>query len=160
VKLRPGAHLSPQNILAICNLTASAVQGLAPESVSVLDSEGNLLNRPKTPGSPEGTGPDDAALEYRQKLEHAVLAKINSTLEPLLGADKYRAAVSIDCDLTSGEQSEETFDPTKSVMVSSQRTEDSSGGGSSAGIPGTASNLPRPTSRPVAGTSGVSRKTE
>ncbi|MGH9663577.1 MAG: flagellar basal-body MS-ring/collar protein FliF [Bryobacteraceae bacterium] len=160
VKLRPGARLSAQNILAICNLAASAVQGLAPESVSVLDSEGNLLNRPRSPSSPDGSGPDDAALEYRQKLEHAVLAKINSTLEPLLGADKYRAAVSIDCDLSSGEQSEETFDPTKSVMVSSQRTEDSNGGGTSAGIPGTTSNLPRPTSRPVAGSSGTSRKTE
>lgn len=160
VKLRPGARLSPQNVLAICNLAASAVQGLAPESVSVLDSEGNLLNRPRQPGSPDGTGPDDAALEYKQKLEHAVLAKINSTLDPLLGADKYRAAVSIDCDLTSGEQSEETFDPTKSVMVSSQRTEDASNGGISSGIPGTASNLPRPTSRPVAGGTGTTRKTE
>jgi flagellar M-ring protein FliF len=45
--------------------------------------------------------------------------------------------------MTSGEQSEETFDPSKSVMTSSQKTEDQSGttriGG---GIPGTASNLP------------------
>lgn len=160
VKLRPGTHLSEQNILAICNLAASAVEGLNPESVSVLDSQGNLLNRPHKSPSAAGSEPDDATLEYRQKLEHDVLGKINSTLEPLLGADKFRAAVSIDCDFSSGEQSEETFDPTKSVMVTSQRTEDSTGTATSAGIPGTPSNLPRPTARPANGAGGASRKTE
>ena len=52
------------------------------------------------------------------------MAKIDATLEPLLGADRFRAGASVECDLTSGEQQEETFDPTHSVMVSSQKTED------------------------------------
>ena len=47
VKLRPGAQISPQNVLAITNLVASAVEGLAPEAVSVVDMNGNLLNRPR-----------------------------------------------------------------------------------------------------------------
>src|SRR6267154_941258 len=34
VKLRPGMLLSAQNVLAICQLTASAVEGLQPEAVS------------------------------------------------------------------------------------------------------------------------------
>jgi flagellar M-ring protein FliF len=45
-------------------------------------------------------------------------------------------------------------------MVSSQRTEDASGGATSTGVPGTASNLPRPTSRPGSGASQTSRVTE
>jgi flagellar M-ring protein FliF len=45
--------------------------------------------------------------------------------------------------MTSGEQSEETFDPAKSVMLSSQKTEDSSGTSRvSSAAPGTAANLP------------------
>ena len=40
----------------------------------------------------------------------------------LLGADHFRVGVSADVDITSGEQSEETFDPAKSVMVTSQKT--------------------------------------
>ena len=44
-------------------------------------------------------------------------AKIAPTLEPLLGAEHFRAGVSADVDLTSGEQSEEVFDPDKSVMA-------------------------------------------
>ena len=48
--LRPGAQLSPQNVMAVCNLLASAVEGLAPEAVSVVDTRGNLLNRPRKSG--------------------------------------------------------------------------------------------------------------
>lgn len=160
VKLRNGSQLSAQNVAAICQLTASAVEGLAPEAVSVVDTRGNLLNRARKPVSDDGGEPSEATLDYRQKVEHDLLAKINSTLEPLLGADKFRASVSVDCDFTSAEQSEETFDPTKSVMVSSQKTEDISGGSAAGGVPGTASNLPKPAARPTSGSPGVTRRTE
>ncbi len=81
-------------------------------------------------------------LEYRQAIEHDLAAKINNTLEPLLGADKFRTGVSADIDMTSGEQSEETFDPAKSVMLSSQKTEDTSGVTRAMTTPpGTAANL-------------------
>lgn len=160
VKLRAGTQLSTQNVAAICQLTASAVEGLTPEAVSVVDMRGNLLNRARKAASAEGGEPSEATLDFRQKLEHDVLAKINSTLEPLLGADRFRATASVECDFTSGEQSDETYDPNKSVMVTSQKTEDISGGSSSSGVPGTASNLPKPTSRPGAGSSGVTRRTE
>jgi flagellar M-ring protein FliF len=159
LKLRPGSHLSPQNIAAVTNLVASAVEGLGPEAVSVLDMNGNLLNRPRATQSDDQ--PSEATIEYRQKLESDLLAKVNATLEPLLGADKFKAGVSVDCDFTSGEQSEESVDPNKSVMLTSQKTEEQSGGNLASGQPGTASALPRPTSRPgSSGSSGVSRRSE
>lgn len=160
VKLRPGAQLSAQNVAAICQLTASAVEGLAPEAVSVVDMRGNLLNRARKPSSPDDPEPSEAALDYKQKIEHDLLAKINNTLDPLLGADKFRATASVDCDLSSAEQNDETYDPSKSVMVSSQKTEDISGGAIASGTPGTASNLPRPTSRPSTGGNAVTRRSE
>jgi len=160
VKLRAGAQLSAQNVAAICQLTSSAVEGLAPEAVSVVDMRGNLLNRGRKNGINGDVDSSEAALDYKRQVERDLLAKINSTLEPLLGADRFRATVSADCDLTSGDQSEETFDPTKSVMVTSQKTEDISGGTNSTGVPGTASNLPKPTSRPTSGSNGVTRRTE
>lgn len=159
VKLRPGAKLSPQNVVAVQHLTASAVEGLAPEAVSVLDMAGNLLSRPALDLDGEGRH-SSAMLEFRQSLEREYLAKIRSTLDPLLGPDRYRAGVNVECDFTSGEQSEETFDPSKSVMVTSAHTEDVSGAAATAGVPGTASNLPRPAPRLPGSSSGVSRKTE
>ena len=160
VKLRNGSQLSAQNVAAICQLTASAVEGLAPEAVSVVDTRGNLLNRARKSTSDDGGEPSEASLDYRAKVEHDLLAKINSTLEPLLGADKFRATVSADCDFTTADQSEETFDPTKSVMLASQKTEDISGGSTASGVPGTASNLPKPASRPSTGSTAVTRRTE
>jgi flagellar M-ring protein FliF len=161
VKLRPGMLLSSQNVMAICQLTASAVEGLQPEAVSVVDMRGNLLNRArKGSAGTDDSEPSEANLDYRQKIERDLLTKINTTLEPLLGANRFRATASVECDFTSGEQSEETFDPTKSVMVTSQKTEDISGGSTALGVPGTASNLPRPTGRPATGSNGITRRTE
>jgi len=158
VGLKAGARLSAQNVNAITNLVSSAVEGLAPEAISVVDMQGNLLSRPHRDGPPDSTQISEAALEYRQAIEHDLVAKINGTLEPLLGADKFRTGVSADVDLTSGEQSEETYDPTKSVMLTSQKTEDSSGTtrATPPPAPGTAANLPpaataAPESKEVAG---------
>ncbi len=129
-------------MLAVCNLLASAVEGLAPEAVSVVDTRGNLLNRPRKPGG-DGLEGSEANLEYRETVEKSLLAKIQSTLEPLLGADRFRASVSAECDFSSGDQSEESFDPARSVMVSSQKSEDVAPLASLVGgVPGTASNPP------------------
>ena len=160
VRLHPGAQLVPQNVTAIEHLVASAVEGLAPESVSVLDVQGHLLSRPRLAPSSEGTESGDRILEIRQSMERDLVAKINSTLEPLLGADKFRVGASVECDFTSGEQSDEIFDPNRSVMVSSQKSEDTSNMGNAAGVPGTASNLPRPPAKPATALAGTSRRTE
>jgi flagellar M-ring protein FliF len=160
VKLKPRARLGQQNVAAITHLVASAVEGLSPDAVSLLDMNGNLLARPKQAGPLDGPEASEAVLDFRHKVEADLLSKINSTLEPLLGANRFRAGVSVECDFTGGEQSEEIFDPARSVMASSQRTEDSSGAGTASGVPGTASTLPRPTSRPGSGSKNLSRTTE
>ncbi len=159
IKLKPGSKLAPANVLAVCHLVASAVEGLAPESVSVLDMNGNLLSRPRR-DDPEGNQPSEAVLDYKRQVEKDLLAKINSTLEPVVGPDKFRAGVSVECDFTAGEQTDETFDPARSVMTSSQKTEDITGVNLASGVPGTASSLPRPTSRPGMAGSGTTRRTE
>src|SRR5687767_4184239 len=83
VKVRPGSKLSPHNVLAINHLVASAVEGLSPDGVSVLDMNGNLLGRPKVSGVLNGPEASEAVLDYRQKVESDLLAKVNATLEPL-----------------------------------------------------------------------------
>jgi flagellar M-ring protein FliF len=161
VSLKPGSALLPRNVVAIQQLVANAVEDLDPSDVSVVDTAGVLLSHRKL--SPDEDA-SDAANSRRQTIEHDFLEKINSTLVPMLGRDKFRAGVTVDCDLTSAEQSEETFDPNKSVIVSSQKSEDvvgSGGGAAIAGIPGTATNLPRPAARPASGPSSTtSRRTE
>src|SRR5215468_6425072 len=69
VKVRPGARLAPQNVLAINHLVASAVEGLSPDEVSVLDMNGNLLGRPRPANGLDGPEASEAALDYRHKIE-------------------------------------------------------------------------------------------
>ena len=69
----------------------------------MLDMNGNLLGRPKAPGTLDGPEASEAALDYRHHVEADLLAKINSTLEPLLGGNKFRANVSVECDFSGGE---------------------------------------------------------
>jgi len=160
VRLKPGARMSPGNVAAISYLISSAVEGLAPEAISVLDMQGNVLSRPRRSSNGSPDEPSDAQLDFRHGIERDLLNKINTTLDPLVGTDKFRAGVSVDCDFSSVEQNEEILDPSRSAMVSSQKSEDISGGTGASGIPGTASNLPRPTSRPGTMLAGVSRRTE
>ena len=160
VSLRAGARLSAQNGAAITYLVASAVDRLAPEAVSVIDTRGNLLIRPRR-AAVDATGDQpEIDLEYRQKMERDLVSKIGSTLEPLLGADKFRVGASVEVDFSSADQSEETYDPTRSVMVTAQKTEDVSGVSLQAGVPGTASNLPRPPMRAPGSGGGTTRSTE
>ena len=158
VALKAGATLSPGHATAISQLVSSAVDGLAPEAISVMDMRGNLLIRPKKPG--DGSEPSDELLQYKTRLERETLSKLNSVLDPLIGSSKYRASVDIDCDLTSGEESEESYDPNRSVITSSQRSEEGSVAHDASGVPGTASNLPRPVTRPAGQGSGLARRTE
>ncbi len=160
VKLRTGRTLSPANVSAIQHLAASAVEGLEPPKVAVLDMGGRLLSKLVPVAGAEDAEQAEMLLAYRRRVENELLQKVNLTLDPLLGPEKFRASVSIDVDLTSGEQSEETFDPNQSVMVNQQRAEDSSTPAQQAGVPGTASNLPRPNGRPGGAAGAVSRRTE
>jgi len=162
VKLHTGARLSPQNISAICQLAANAVPELSPDQVALVDTNGNLLNRAKRPGMAEADG-GEAELDYRKSVEKDLQNKIAATLEPILGTDHFRVGVSAEIDLTSADQSEETYDPQKSAIVSSQTSQDGPGLPAASGVPGSASNLPRATASTApasAGASNYARKTE
>jgi flagellar M-ring protein FliF len=155
LKLRNSAQLSPRNVKAISHLMASAVEGLLPEAVTVVDMQGNLLNK-----SNEEETPPISPVEYRQKVERDLMGKLQGTLESVLGADHFRAGVSVEVDFSNGEQSEESFDPNRSVMVTQQRSEEVLTPNTQSGVPGTPSNLPRPYARPGSSSTGVTRRTE
>jgi flagellar M-ring protein FliF len=158
VVLKLRSALSEQTISAVRYMVSSAVEGLAPEAVSVVDMRGNLLGRPKEKSTGDGEEPSEAALEYRHNVEKDLLNKVNSTLEPLLGAERFRSSVTAECDFSSGELSEETYDPTRQAVTNDQHSKEISNVGSTNGVPGTQSNLPRATPRPGTNTE-VTRET-
>ena len=116
---------------AIRNLVASAVDGLTPDHVVLVDASGNLPLGPKTPEAMQ--------LSAEQALED----KLVSTLEPVTGAGNVRASVTLDYDATATDETQETYDPDKTVTLAMQRTDQTTGAQPvAAGVPGTASNAP------------------
>ncbi|HVW87032.1 MAG TPA: flagellar basal-body MS-ring/collar protein FliF [Bryobacteraceae bacterium] len=159
LRLRRASRLQSPSVAAIANLVASAVDGLAPESVAIIDSNGRLLNRPRF-GDDTDARMAEADLDYRHQVESDLLAKVNSALEPLLGSGRFRAGITVDCDFTTSEQSDEVYEASKSALLQSQSSEEATSSGVAGGTPGTASNLPRPPATAIAGSSGVTRRTE
>ena len=120
---------------AIRNLVASAVDGLAPERVVLVDAAGHLPLGPKTA--------DAARLSAEQALEEKLVA----TLEPVTGAGNVRASVTL---AYNPAETEESYDPDQTVTLSMQRTEQATGAQPvAAGVPGTASNAPNSQALPV-----------
>jgi flagellar M-ring protein FliF len=116
---------------AIRNLLASAVDGLTPDHVVLVDASGNLPLGPKTPDA------------MRLSAEQALEDKLVSTLEPVTGVGNVRASVTLDYDETAADETAETYDPAKTVTLQMQRTQQSTGPQPvAAGVPGTASNAP------------------
>ena len=123
---------------AIRNLVSSAVDGLTPEHVVLVDASGNLALGPKTA--------DAMHLSAEQALEE----KLITTLEPVTGAGNVRVSVTLDYDPTATEETKESYDPDQTVTLSMQRTEQSSGAQAvAAGVPGVASNAPNSQALPV-----------
>lgn len=158
LNLRRQASLAPENVAAIAHLVASAVEGLSPQQVTIVNSHGDLLNKPRS-GDTLGSA-SEGQFEYQVNVEHELTKKLNETLDPILGAGNYRTGVSVECDFSGVEESEEVLDPAKSAIVSSQRTDESAPGRLNAGIPGVASNLPNPPAAAAAPASGTTRRTE
>lgn len=135
VKLRNG-RLSDRSLKAITYLVASAVDTLTPDNVTVIDADGNVpivLRGGVKPGSPEG------AADYEQALDQ----KLAATLTPILGAGHFVARTTVEYDPASTDDTQESYDPKDSVVLTSQMTsDDGEAGGSDAGIPGAASNVP------------------
>jgi flagellar M-ring protein FliF len=128
-----GGRLSEQAQLAIPQLVASAVEGLRPENVTVVDADSNS---PLLYGRDGGRAfaPDE---ELAKTLVH--------TLEPVVGADHVRASVHVEYDMGTSEDTQETYDPKTPTALTQEHSEESSTGGAPAGVPGTASNVPAAT---------------
>ena len=123
--------LSKEEVASIRNLVASAVEGLTPDQVTLVDADGraNLT----TPG---------ASVQASEE-EQALSDKLVAMLEPLAGRENVRATVNITYDESSQERTDEVVDPTQAVAVQSQKMTQITGGAARPqGIPGTASNTP------------------
>jgi flagellar M-ring protein FliF len=123
----------PQPMLdSVTRLVASAVDGLDPDGITIMDGETGRSFNARSKSDWENASPLDQQLGER----------LVATLEPIFGVGHIRAAVRVESETSTVEENQESFDPNSSVALTTQRSEERSGGVLSGGVPGTSSNLP------------------
>lgn len=140
VELYPGRMVKQEQVKAMANLVASSIPELKIEDVTIVDQRGNLLSRDDEDQELVMASKQRA---YTRKMEEDFVARINSILEPIVGAGKYRAEVSAEVDFTQVEQADEIFNPDLPAVRSEQTVDETQvGAGIVAGIPGALPNQP------------------
>ena len=132
-------RLDREGVQAVLHLVAAAVPGLRPQSISIVDSRGELLAR----GGQALSGPAAAQTgeELRRTAELRMARAVEELLERTLGAGRVRAEASVEMDFDRVQTTEERFDPENQVPRSTQSTTESSRSGE-AGNVSVANQLP------------------
>jgi flagellar M-ring protein FliF len=149
IVVRVRGTLEPQQIRAIRHVVASAVSGLKPQRVSIVDEAGQLLA--------DGAGTDvDQAVgdERRAGFEKRLRKQVEDIVSSVVGTDRARVQLSADFDYNKITQTSDRFDPEGRVLRSSQTREESSATAENNGqvtvnneLPGNAQNNGTPTAR-------------
>ncbi len=119
VKLRNSAGLEKNEIAAIRNLVASAVPGLKPQRVTIVDSRGVLLAK----GVDEANDPNAVSEDsenFRTEYEKNMVSRLERLLEQSVGIGKIKAEVNADIDFNRTVKNTEKYDPEGQVARSVQ----------------------------------------
>jgi flagellar M-ring protein FliF len=135
LKLRGSQTMESGKVAAVVHLVASAVEGLSPERVTVVDLSGKVLYA--------GREGDDAAATvnaqagYRAQLEERLRRRVVDILAPAVGSDAVEVQVAAELDFTRKETTEEMYNPDVSAIRSEQRSKEQAEGTSgAAGVTG------------------------
>ncbi len=129
LRLKSGTRLSPAHVQGIVHLVSSAVEGLQPENVTLIDTRGNLLSAPQTDAALGATADQ---ITIQRGLEEQLTNKVQSLLEAVLGPGKSVVRISAEMDFRVSERTVESYDAENPVVRSEEtRNEASADGGRS-----------------------------
>jgi flagellar M-ring protein FliF len=124
IVLRVRGALEPAQVRAIRHLAASAVNGLKPQRVSIVDERGNLLaNGATADTSADGVTAEERRVGFERKLRDQVEAIVSS----VVGSGRARVQLSADFDYNRITQTSDRYDPDGRVVRSSQSREEQTG---------------------------------
>jgi flagellar M-ring protein FliF len=123
VELETGASLDADAVQAIVNLVSSAIPGMEPTGVSVIDADGQVLT--------DGTGAGGTSSEY----EDGVTARVQAMLDRVVGPGNAVVTVQAELSRDQTQRTSETYTPAEGVppLSSSTTTEEYSGTGTAVG---------------------------
>lgn len=120
IVLKVRGELDAAQVRAIRHLVASAVDGLRPGRVSLVDESGRLL----ADGAGDETDTASIAAERQTAQEKRIRSEVEDIVASVVGRGRARVQVSVDLDHNKVQQTSEAFDPESRVIRSTQtRTE-------------------------------------
>jgi len=123
IALKLAGDLDNAQVRAIRHLVSSAVDGLKPERVSIVDERGRLL----ADGAQGEQGMVGVALDERQNaIERRIKSQVDDIVASIVGPGRARVQVSAMLDSNRIESRSETFDPESKVIRSSQNRNEAS----------------------------------
>ena len=161
IVLKVRGSLEPAQVRAIRHLVATAVNGLRPQRISIVDEHGQLL---ADGASDDPSGSDVGADERQSAFEKRLREQVESIVTSVVGPGHSRVQLTADFDFNRITQTSDKFDPESRVVRSSQTREETSASNSGGGNQVTVGNeLPGANQKPPAADSGPhdqSRKSE
>ena len=139
VELKGTNAIARQDAAAIVSLVAHAVEGMNPDQVTVMDTQGHLLSaREAVDGDVAGQ------LEYRRRLEADLAIKAETLLSQMLGAGHAVVRVTADLNFNERQTEKKTYDPDGKVKLQEKIESESKPAGATAapsGPPGAGTNV-------------------
>ncbi len=144
VNLQPGRTLGDRELSGIRHLVSSAVPGLAPAAVTIVDGRGTVL---------AAETPWGEAQAWQKKLESDLERRVVELLEQAVGPGAIIARVTAAVDASEVSSTSEQVDPDATALrsqrqVSQTQTQDSNAAG---GVAGAAANQPLQPTAPASG---------
>ncbi len=122
IALKVNGELDPSQVRAIRHLAASAVEGLKPERISIVDERGRLLADGAQGEANTGAAFDEKQLTFERRLK----GQVEEIVASVVGHGRTRVQLSAEMDINRVQQTSETYDPESRVVRSTQtRTESS-----------------------------------
>jgi len=129
LKLKGRGGMDAGKVAAVVHLVASAVEGLSPDRVTVVDLSGKVLY-----AGHEGDGAVVASQAgYRVQLEERLRKRVTDLLAPAVGAGAVEVQVAAELDFTRKETTQEMYDPDVAAVRSEQRSKEQTEGRSGTG---------------------------
>lgn len=123
IVIKTRGKLDTGQIKAIQHLTASAVDGLKPNRVSIVDETGRLLATGRGDGAQAGGG----ELEERNRsVERRMRNDIEGIVASIVGDGRVRVRVSAEMDYSKITETTDIYDPDGQVVRSTQSREETS----------------------------------
>jgi flagellar M-ring protein FliF len=120
IVLKVRGMLETQQVRAIRHLVASAVNGLRPERVSIVDEAGRLLADGAAGENHLGGNVDERQVSFERRLREQIEAIVTS----VVGPGRARVQLASEFDFNRITQTSDRFDPEGRVLRSSQTREE------------------------------------